>query len=297
MTRFAAVWILWAGVAGMAFAQPADQTTPGIEESDPASIAPATPAEPDPPAPAPADSAAALAARLADADLQAVRLAVTDMIATFGAGYPKGDETLAKLDEYARSLPGIRAALARGDALAVKAAEELLAFKRRALLANPLLNFEKLLVIRRKPIGGARRYKGEGYGLGQFLGLPRQSSWQQDNIPDVQHWENDIAVVDPRGIDGEVRTLYSPPGGLLAGDLELSFDARRLLFSMPDAKLRWQVHETDLAGARPRQVTPSVEGNVHNYDACYLPNGRIAFVSTAPLQGVPCNASVNVGML
>jgi formylglycine-generating enzyme required for sulfatase activity len=297
MTRFAVVWLLSAGAASMAFAQPADRATPGIEETDPASIEAATPAEPEPPATGPADGAAALAARLDDVDLQAVRLAVTDMIATFGAGYPKGDETLAKLDEYARALPGIREALKRGDASAVKAAEELLALKRRALLANPLLNFEKLLVIRRKCIGGARRSKGEGYGLGQFLGLPRQSSWQQDNIPDVRHWDNDIAVVDPRVPDGEVRTLYRPAGGLLVGDLELNFDARRLLFSMPDAKLRWQVYEAELSGARPRQVTPSVEGNVHNYDACYLPNGRIAFVSTAPLQGVPCNASVNVGML
>jgi mono/diheme cytochrome c family protein len=36
---------------------------------------------------------------------------------------------------------------------------------------------------------------------------------------------------------------------------------------------------------------------VHYYDACYLPNGRIAFLSTACFQGVPCNAGVIVGML
>jgi len=296
MTRFAVLWMLLAGVACAAFAQPANRATPGIEESDPAALEAESPVANEPPSPAP-DGPAALAARLTDEDLQAVRLAVTDMIATFGPGYPKGGETLAKLDEYARALPGIRQGLSRGDASAVKAAGEFLAFKRRALLANPLLNFEKLLVIRRKPIGGARRDKGAGYGLGQFLGLPRQSSWQQDTIPDVRHWDNDIAVVDPRKLDGEIRTLYRPAGGLLAGDMELSCDARRLLFSMPDAKLRWQIFEMELSGAKCRQVTPSVEGNVHNYDACYLPNGRIAFVSTAPLQGVPCNASVNVGML
>ncbi|KKM23006.1 hypothetical protein LCGC14_1619540, partial [marine sediment metagenome] len=27
---------------------------------------------------------------------------------------------------------------------------------------------------------------------------------------------------------------------------------------------------------------------MHNYDACYLPDGRIVFTSTAPLIGVPC---------
>ncbi len=212
MTRFAVVWMLSAAVASMAFAQPANRATPGSEESDPAAMATAASAEPEPQSPGPADGASALSAKLADMDIQAFRLAVADMIATFGDAYPKGAESLARLDEYARALPGIRAGLARGDASGVKEAEGLLAFKRRALLANPLLDFEKLLVIRRKPVGGGRREKGTGYGLGHFLGLPRQSSWQQDNIPRVKDWDNDIAVLDPRKPDGEIRSLYRPPG-------------------------------------------------------------------------------------
>jgi len=43
-------------------------------------------------------------------------------------------------------------------------------------------------------------------------------------------------------------------------------------------------------------VTPEPYPDIHNYDACYLPNGQIVFISTAPLQGVPCNASVNTAM-
>ena len=42
---------------------------------------------------------------------------------------------------------------------------------------------------------------------------------------------------------------------------------------------------------------PPDQKDVHYYDACYLPNGDIAFVSTAPFQGVPCNAGVIVGMM
>jgi formylglycine-generating enzyme required for sulfatase activity/cytochrome c553 len=45
-----------------------------------------------------------------------------------------------------------------------------------------------------------------------------------------------------------------------------------------------------------RRLSPSDQIDVHNFDSCYLPNDKIAFVSTAPFQGVPCNASVNVGM-
>ena len=45
-----------------------------------------------------------------------------------------------------------------------------------------------------------------------------------------------------------------------------------------------------------RQVSPTNQPDVHNFDSCYLPNEKIAFISTAPFQGVPCNAGVNVGM-
>jgi hypothetical protein len=34
---------------------------------------------------------------------------------------------------------------------------------------------------------------------------------------------------------------------------------------------------------------PTIEDpDIHNYDACYLPDDRIVFTSTAPIVGVPC---------
>ena len=58
-------------------------------------------------------------------------------------------------------------------------------FRRSALLANPLLDFESLLVIKRVPLGGARRTNWEGYGYGEYLGIPRQSSWNYGTMPNV----------------------------------------------------------------------------------------------------------------
>ncbi|MCX6924143.1 MAG: hypothetical protein NT154_13170 [Verrucomicrobia bacterium] len=54
--------------------------------------------------------------------------------------------------------------------------------------------------------------------------------------------------------------------------------------------------EIDSDGANLHQVSPGGQPGIHNFDACYLPDGGIAFASTAPLQGVPCNASVNVAL-
>ena len=232
-------------------------------------------------------------------DLVSLRLAVADLARTFPTRYRRGAEFLKQIDTYDHLLPALRKADPT-DAAARGKLAEILAFQRKALLANPLLRPDRmrgLLLVSRKPIGGGRRPKGTGYGLGQYLGLPRQSSWQHDRIPNKNKWTNEIAMLSPVSPDGKLTTVYRPTGGDLVCDLELHFDAKKFLFSMPPGGTRWQVFELALDSGSVRQVTPGDQGDVHNYDACYLPNGRIAFISTAPLQGVPCNASVNVGML
>ena len=122
-------------------------------------------------------------------------------------------------------------------------------------------------------------------------------------MPNVDNWTNEIAVLSPLRADAPLATLYRPPGTRLVNDLELHWDANRLLFSMPDAHRNWQVHElaldpaTRAARLPPQQLTPGAPRDVHNYDAIYLPSDEIIFLSTAPLQGVPCNAGVIVGMM
>jgi formylglycine-generating enzyme required for sulfatase activity len=68
------------------------------------------------------------------------------------------------------------------------------------------------------------------------------------------------------------------------------------MFSMPDNRKLWQVFEIRTDGKKLRQLSLDNQPDVHNFDSCYLPDGRVVFISTAPFQGVPCNASVNVGM-
>ena len=244
-----------------------------------------------------ARSAADAAGGLGRANLPGLRQAIEDLTKTYGDRYPKGPAYLRRLAAYEKAMPRLRQAVAAGEATAAAKVEQLLAFRREALLANPLLGFDELLVIRRKPVGDPRREKGTGRGLGEYIGLPRQSSWQLDRIPKTDNWDNEIALLSPVGPEGKLTTLYRPAKPLLINDVDLHYDANKLLLSMPDGARKWQVFEIPTAGGTVRQVTPTGKGDVHNYDACYLPNGRIAFISTAPLQGVPCNASVNVGML
>ncbi|HAK95058.1 MAG TPA: hypothetical protein DCM87_08675 [Planctomycetes bacterium] len=226
-------------------------------------------------------------------DFTALRLAIEDLAATFGGRYGRAGEFLAALDACEREAESPRADATR----AVELRARIEGLKRDALLANPLLDFDELLLVRRVPAGDPRRSRWADRGLGEYLGMPRQSSWHLGTMTNADAWVNEIALLSPVRPDGALRTLFAPEGTRLVTDVDLRFDAEKLLFSMPDSRKRFQIHEIDARGRNLRQLTPSGLGDVHCYDACYLPSGSIAFLSTAPLQGVPCNAAVIVGMM
>jgi len=137
---------------------------------------------------------------------ESLRLATNDLIATFGNRYPKGKEYLARLGD-----------IDDDD-------EELEKLRREALLANPLLDFDKLLLIKRRG----------------NLGLPQ--NWQ-GNCVMRGSYDNEIAVLSPVRPDGELTTIYRPENNSFVGDVDLHWDADRMLFSMPGENKRYQVFE------------------------------------------------------
>jgi formylglycine-generating enzyme required for sulfatase activity len=184
-----------------------------------------------------------------------LRDAIDDLAASHGPAYPGAQGWLARLE-----------ALAPDDAAGLEA------LRREALLANPLLRADALAFVRRDP----RR-----------LGLPQ--NWQGNCSLPRHGYDNAIMLLAPFP-GGAPRELFRPPEGAFAGDTELHWDGKRMLFSMPGPRPqggRWHVWEIPLAGGAPRQLTPD-EPDVDQYDACYLPDGRVVFASTAGFQGVPC---------
>jgi len=207
--------------------------------------------------------------------LASTRAAIEHLVATYGGKYSKGPEFLSRLTELEKALKEAEAALAGGDQLAkqhlAEMADRLAVLQREALLANPLLDFDKLLLIKR--------------GAGN-LGLPQ--NWQANCGIGSRGYDNEIAVLSPLGPQGKLTTLMKPQKSEFVGDLKLDFDAERMLFSMPGAHDRWQVWEMKADGSGLRQATPGDEPDVDNYDPCYLPDGRILFSSSRAFQGVPC---------
>ena len=80
----------------------------------------------------------------------------------------------------------------------------------------------------------------------------------------------------------------SPRTAPLWGELDLHYDAQRLLFSSCDKNRMYQVMEVGIDGSNPRQISTIIGEHVHNYGGIYLPDEKIIFSSTAPMIGVPC---------
>jgi len=240
-------------------------------------------------------------ARARSFNFRALQLAIEDLWKTRGEQYPEGARYLEQLSNLKKRLSRALGRLAGGGLKDFQRVEQLanglLSLKRKALLDNPLLRFDRLLLIKRKPMGEPRRSQWGDRGLGEYLGLPRQSSWGISTIPNPLSWDNEIAILSPVRPEGALTTIFKPRGRKLVTELDLHFQGDRILFSMPDDRRRWQIHEIAPDGTGLRQITPGDQPDVHSYDACYLPDGRIAFISTAVMQGVPCNASVIVGMM
>ena len=200
---------------------------------------------------------------------RALRMAIEDLSANFLDRYRNGDVYLKRLRtlqaEHDRLPP---ASEPTAYSAIEKRFEEL---KNEALLANPLLDFDRLLMIRRRA---------------DQLGLPTNFNSNPDLNP--TGYDNALVALSPVRPDGNPQTIFKPEGDRFIGDVDLHYDANRLLLSMPDANDRWGVAELDLGSGQLTPLPLIDEPDVHNYDACYLPDERIVFTSTAPFVGVPC---------
>ena len=185
-------------------------------------------------------------------DKEPLRLAITDLAATHGARYPQAAVFLDRLERVV-------------DEEAFKA------LRREALLANPLLDFDAILLLERDQ---------------KVPGLPQ--NWQGNCSLPRGEVANRIAVLRNLRTAPVLETIYQPESRKLITDLELHPGAGRILFSMVGVNRRWQVFEMRLDGSAPVPLPLIDEPDVDNYDSCYLPDGNILFASTSTFSGVPC---------
>ncbi|MGD0896570.1 MAG: hypothetical protein ABR915_01960 [Thermoguttaceae bacterium] len=185
--------------------------------------------------------------------VESLERAIRDLIETFGEKYAKGREYLAKLE-------ALKARGAQpGDAELEKLSTE-------ALLANPLLGFEKLLAVKSAAQNARTADFGANFGSGSRLG-------------------DQIAIVSPARRGGVEKVVHEGP----INSVDLNSDGRRILFSS-----RNKISEINVDGTGLRTISAKTD-NIGQFDACYLPDGKIMFVSTACEQAVPCTGGGGVG--
>ena len=207
-------------------------------------------------------ASAVQAAGPAPEKIEALRLAINDLTSSFPTNYTRGAEFLRKLD-------------------AVHDEAEFTAVQREALLANPLLDFDQLLVLRRD--FGAKAH----HVMSHELGMPALNSHVHNTIHH-HGWSNEIAVLSGLRSGGQLQTLYRPDQTKMLCDVDLHFSGQKMLFSSIGRNDAWAIFEMNADGSHVCEITPTNWPVVDFFDACYLPNGKIALTSTASYQGLPC---------
>lgn len=228
---------------------------------------------------------------------EALRRAIHDLASSYPQSYTNGAAFLKQLDEYEKKLPALVGALKSADAAQGPAAfqswDEMLAFQRNVMLANPLLDFDKILFIQHQVPKDEKNNiaaKWEDWGIIWRSTLNLTKNWASDlnAVPVMPCWDDAIAQSSIHHPEQPDTVVYKAKASHCIQNLDLNFDADKMLFNMAGSNNCWQVHEIKPDGTGLRQVNLGREPDVNNGDACYLPDGRIIFNSDRAFVGVPC---------
>lgn len=150
--------------------------------------------------------------------------------------------------------------------------------KNHVALSNPLLDFDRLLLAKRLTYNTSHIYTT------YFDGSDRYKPG------------SGIVVLSPVRPDGQTTNLTAElKTDAIYRDPDISFDAQKVLFSLKtDRPTPCHVYEVGIDGQGLRQITDTEYDDV---DPCYLPNGKIMFVSTRCRRVTLCHNTFTVSVL
>ena len=221
-------------------------------------------------------------------EIKSARLAIMNLRETCGTEYTNAEDYLSRLDAFSKK--PVRATSRKSQ----KQRESFEQLKHEALLANnPLVNFDKILFVKRYTYNSSHFYT--------------------DYIDGVGNPGGNLCVLSLK--DGKVTDLVPGFSGGIFGRYALSFDAQKVVFDWK-RKLGegFRIYEVGVDGTGLRQLTfpPSDEAErIKNFDnsrwgdtaryyyhhtddlqPCYLPDGGICFVSSRCEYDILCDGGV-----
>jgi len=225
--------------------------------------------------------------------LAACRKAVLHLHERYREAYPRAEGYLAEIGALETQLDRDDANHGRAPAELEGRVEQL---RRRALVTDhPLLECSKLLFVKRHTY--------------------QSSHYYTDYIDGCDHFGGNLCALSLA--DGQVTALVPELNGGIFGRFDLSFDGRRIVFDYkPRQETGFRIWEVGVDGQGLRQITfdpPDEQERIEKYrhvelkeyagrevvynhhtddmHPCYLPDGRIAFISTRCERGILCDGT------
>ena len=159
----------------------------------------------------------------------AIRAYLDDTKTALGGKAPALYEKLSRLETL---LPGVRQAFSdkvSGNTVdeVIGQAQEILALKREIILANPLLDMDKIIVARYRLGNKARKAMGPSMGT---------STANYNSLFSNSRKGYDAEIDLLTGLRGQIESsrIYKPEADVPVSDIQLHWDADRLLFSSLD---------------------------------------------------------------
>ena len=209
-------------------------------------------------------------------DSEAFKLAMNDQSNTT-------EKYLNALSLFEETKQVLLTGIKNNNSESIKKATELLDLLDEGLLENPLLDFDKIIMLRRNLGKNARSAMSGNLGLAPA---------NHNNNASIAHpdkgWKNEISVLSDLRNKRKIKTLYKPNKTKIINDLSLNFDGEELMFSSIGTNNCWHLFSLNTNTEKAEQLTPTDIDNFDSFDGCYLPDGRIIFCSTATFLGLPC---------
>ena len=219
-------------------------------------------------------------------NMEAIRLAYEDMKRIEGFDAVKYLPILTDLEQQVKQGFGN---IYSGDEAVLVNAEKAVANKRAILLANPLLNGDKILTVRYQLGNRDRRAMAPELGT-------QSNNWSNQESARRKGFNADIVELSNLRDEVQIRTIYKPDNTSSIADLKLHWDGDRAMFTQTMSDNRWNVFEVKLNNGDCKKLIDNPEPDLEFYDGTYLPDGRIIANSNIGYQGVPCvNGSDPVG--
>lgn len=174
----------------------------------------------------------------------------------------------------------------QGDARAMANAEKALQLKRDILLANPLLDIDRIVA--------ARYILGENdrNAMAPQMGT-QNNNWSNQGSASRGGFK--ASIVELTGLRGDIqmRELYKPANTSPISDLRLHWDGDRVMFTQLRNDRRWNIFEVKLDGTGFHPLIENDEPDLEYFDGTYLPDGRIIANSNIGYHRVPCLSGSN----